>query len=173
MKVKNILMAMVMLMVCNGISAQKKIVVVSDPHVMAPELLVNKGKAWTDYLNGQRKMVDYSQPLFDEMIARIKTAKPDLVLITGDLTKDGEQLSHQYVISKLDELRDLGARPRHQDAGDTRQPRPLGQWECRVLRWRRNPKDRNSRQQLVCRAICQLRLWRRFGARAEHADLCL
>ena len=108
MKVKNILMAMVMLMVCNGISAQKKIVVVSDPHVMAPELLVNKGKAWTDYLNGQRKMVDYSQPLFDEMIARIKTAKPDLVLITGDLTKDGEQLSHQYVISKLDELRDLG-----------------------------------------------------------------
>lgn len=108
MKVKNILMVMVMLMVCNGISAQKKIVVVSDPHVMAPELLVNKGKAWTDYLNGQRKMVDYSQPLFDEMIARIKTAKPDLVLITGDLTKDGEQLSHQYVISKLDELRDLG-----------------------------------------------------------------
>lgn len=41
-------------------------------------------------------------------IPRIKTAKPDLVLITGDLTKDGEQLSHQYVISKLDELRDLG-----------------------------------------------------------------
>ena len=98
-------MAMLMLMVCNGISAQKKIVVFSDPHVMAPELLVNKGKAWTDYLNGQRKMVDYSQPLFDEMMVRIKTSKPDLVLITGDLTKDGEQLSHQYVISKLDELR--------------------------------------------------------------------
>lgn len=86
-----------------------KIVVLSDPHVMAPELLVSEGDAWTDYLSGQRKMVDYSQPLFDEMVAKIKDEiKPDLVLITGDLTKDGEQLSHTYVISKLDELREAG-----------------------------------------------------------------
>ena len=91
------------------IAADKKIVVLSDPHVMAPELLVSKGDAWTNYLNGQRKMVDYSQALFDEMVAKIKDEiKPDLVLITGDLTKDGEQLSHKYVISKLDELREGG-----------------------------------------------------------------
>jgi 3',5'-cyclic AMP phosphodiesterase CpdA len=86
-----------------------KIAVVSDPHVMAPGLLVNEGKAWTDYLNAQRKLVDYSKPLFDEMIRRIKQEiRPGLVFITGDLTKDGEQLSHQYVTSKLDELRTLG-----------------------------------------------------------------
>lgn len=91
------------------IAADKKIVVLSDPHVMAPELLVSKGSAWTNYLSGQRKMVDYSQALFDEMVAKIKDEiKPDLVLITGDLTKDGEQLSHKYVISKLDELREGG-----------------------------------------------------------------
>ena len=87
----------------------KKIVVLSDPHVMAPELLVSEGEAWTNYLSGQRKMVDYSQTLFDEMVAKIKDEiKPDLVLISGDLTKDGEQLSHTYVISKLDELREVG-----------------------------------------------------------------
>ena len=86
-----------------------KIVVLSDPHVMAPELLVSKGLAWTKYINAQRKMVDYSQALFDEMVARIKDEiKPDLVLITGDLTKDGERLSHAYVISRLDELRAAG-----------------------------------------------------------------
>lgn len=91
------------------IAADKKIVVLSDPHVMAPELLVSKGDAWTNYLSGQRKMVDYSQALFDEMVAKIKNEiKPDLVMITGDLTKDGEQLSHKYVISKLDELRKGG-----------------------------------------------------------------
>ena len=85
--------------------SDKKIVVVSDPHVMAPGLLVNEGTAWTTYLNDQRKLVDYSKSLFDEMIRRIKEdIQPELVLITGDLTKDGEQLSHQYVISKLDEL---------------------------------------------------------------------
>lgn len=86
-----------------------KIVVVSDPHVMAPELLVSEGTAWTEYLNGQRKLVDYSKQLFDVMIARIKNElQPNLVLITGDLTKDGEQLSHQYVIGKLNELRAAG-----------------------------------------------------------------
>lgn len=92
--------------ICSS-TAQKKMMVFSDPHVMAPELLVNRGAAWTNYLDGQRKLVDYSQQLFDEMIARIKIARPDLVLITGDLTKDGEQVSHQYVIHKLDELRAL------------------------------------------------------------------
>ena len=86
-----------------------RIVVFSDPHVMAPELLVSEGEAWTNYISGQRKMVDYSQALFDEMVAKIKDEKkPDLVLITGDLTKDGEQLSHKYVISRLDELRKVG-----------------------------------------------------------------
>ena len=92
-------------------SPKTKIVVLSDPHVMAPELLVSNGYAWTKYMNGQRKMVDYSQALFDEMVIRLKDEiKPDLVLITGDLTKDGERLSHAYVKGKLDELRASGIR---------------------------------------------------------------
>ena len=87
----------------------QKLVVLSDPHVMAPELLVSEGEAWTSYLKGQRKMIDYSARLFDEMVSRIKNdLHPDLVLITGDLTKDGEQLSHAYVKAKLDELRSEG-----------------------------------------------------------------
>lgn len=86
-----------------------KMVVLSDPHVMAPELLISDGEAWTSYLDGQRKMVDYSASLFDEMVSRIKSnLHPDLVLITGDLTKDGEQQSHAYVTAKLDELRSEG-----------------------------------------------------------------
>lgn len=87
----------------------KKMVVLSDPHVMAPELLVNEGTAWTTYLNGQRKLVDFSRRLFDDMIVRVKRdLRPGLVLISGDLTKDGEQVSHQYVTRKLDELRAIG-----------------------------------------------------------------
>ena len=87
----------------------QKMVVLSDPHVMAPELLVSEGTAWTTYLDGQRKLVDYSKRLFDDMIVRIKRdLRPGLVLISGDLTKDGEQVSHEYVTSKLDELRVIG-----------------------------------------------------------------
>ena len=92
-----------------GAINNQKMVVLSDPHVMAPELLVSEGTAWTTYLSGQRKLVDYSQRLFDDMIVRIKRdLRPGLVLISGDLTKDGEQVSHQYVTSKLDELRAIG-----------------------------------------------------------------
>lgn len=65
---------------------ETKIVVLSDPHVMAPELLASEGYAWTEYMDSQRKMVDYSQALFDEMVAKLKDEiRPDLVMITGSL----------------------------------------------------------------------------------------
>jgi hypothetical protein len=107
-KTRTFLLAILLIGMCCKSSAIK-VVVLSDPHVMAPGLLVNEGTAWTTYLNGQRKMVDYSKLLFDDMIVRIKRdLRPGLVLISGDLTKDGEQVSHQYVTSKLDELRAVG-----------------------------------------------------------------
>ena len=84
-----------------SLHAQKKIYVLSDLHVMAPELLVSDGDAWQKYLADDRKMVDKSQPIFDALSEKILAEQPDLVLITGDLTKDGEVLSHQYVSSKL------------------------------------------------------------------------
>jgi predicted phosphodiesterase len=43
------------------------------------------------------------------MVERLKTdIRPQLLLITGDITKDGELLSHEYVVGKLDELRAAG-----------------------------------------------------------------
>ena len=90
---------------------QTKIVVLSDIHVMPRELLVSDGTAWQRQLAMERKMLDKSQELFDVMVDRLKTElKPDLVLITGDLTKDNELASHQYVVRKLDELRAAGIR---------------------------------------------------------------
>ena len=38
----------------------------------------------------------------------MKTSRPDMLLITGDLTKDGEYASHEYVKNRLDELKALG-----------------------------------------------------------------
>ena len=107
-KTRTLLLAILLIGMCCKSSAIK-VVVLSDPHVMAPGLLKNEGTAWTTYLNGQRKMVDYSKLLFDDMIERIKEdMHPELVLISGDLTKDGEHVSHEYVTSKLDELRAIG-----------------------------------------------------------------
>lgn len=86
-----------------------RIVVMTDTHVMAPELLVNDGTAWQSFLTNDHKMVDYSVKLFDKMVSDLQTTiRPDLVIITGDLTKDGELVSHQYVASKLAELKAAG-----------------------------------------------------------------
>ena len=92
-------------------SADNKIVVVSDPHVMAPGLLENGAEtqsAWTTYYAGQRKMLQESAAIFDQFIDEVIAQHPKLLLITGDLTKDGEQLSHQYVRSQLKTLQDNG-----------------------------------------------------------------
>ena len=133
MKRKRLLLATLLCGMTMGLKAQSsattldplKIVVVSDPHVMAPELLeeAEDSTAWKEYLAGQRKLVDYSQQLFDEMIRRIKDEiRPGLVLITGDLTKDGELLSHKYVANKLNELRASGIKalviPGNHDGGN-------------------------------------------------------
>ena len=108
-ELRNLIMLFIFLLSSSMTIGQTKIVVLSDPHVMAPELLVNEGSAWTDFLSADRKLVDYSQTLFDLMISKIKDdIQPDMVLITGDLTKDGEALSHQYVADKLEELTDVG-----------------------------------------------------------------
>ena len=109
------LLAFVMLTgfgVQHTLAADHKIVVIADPHVMPSSLLPNTSSAdWATYINSSRKLIDYSQSLFDEAVDEIKTLKPELVLIVGDLTKDGEKDSHDYVKGKLKELKDAGIQP--------------------------------------------------------------
>lgn len=101
---KQILLVAMVAIVSMNAWGQKTMVVLSDTHVMGPGLLVSEGKTWTDYLANERKLVDMSRQIFDEQIDELKTKAPDLLLITGDLTKDGERVSHEYVVNKLNEL---------------------------------------------------------------------
>ncbi len=90
---------------CSGNS--NKIVVVSDIHVMAPELLESGAEAqeaWTAYYAGQRKMLQQGAAIFDQFVDEMIALRPRVVLITGDLTKDGETLSHEYVRDGLDRM---------------------------------------------------------------------
>lgn len=94
------------LLIPQYMAAQTRIAVVSDIHVMAPSLLPEEAKsqeAWKSYYGGQRKMVEQSVGLFDQFVSTIK-GNADILLITGDLTKDGEQASHNYVREKLKTL---------------------------------------------------------------------
>ncbi len=88
--------------------SQTKIAVLSDIHVMNPELVVNDGTAWQNALGGERKLLDYSAEIYDVLVEKFLTDKPDMLFITGDLTKDGELASHQYVLAGLEKLREAG-----------------------------------------------------------------
>ena len=85
-----------------------KIAIISDLHVMAPKLLVNEGTAFEQYLNRDRKMLRESLEILDTLVSDIQELKPNIVLVTGDLTKDGERVSHQLVAGRLQRLVDAG-----------------------------------------------------------------
>ena len=85
-----------------------KIFVVSDPHVMAPDLLVEDGMAFQKVETSTEKLFRHSYDFFLSIKDTILQRKPDLVLIPGDLTKSGELISHQALISMLDQIREKG-----------------------------------------------------------------
>ena len=85
-----------------------KIAVISDLHVMAPELLKKDGSAFELYLSRDRKMLRESVEILDTLVTDIIDLKPHFVLVTGDLTKDGERASHLLVAERLQRLVDAG-----------------------------------------------------------------
>ena len=87
---------------------QVKIAVLSNIHYMADSLLaypteVNNLQFVHDRMH--KAMLDFSGPILDASLNELAKEKPDVVLIPGDLTKDGERVSHSWVVSKLQQLR--------------------------------------------------------------------
>jgi len=86
-----------------------KIAVVSDIHYMDPSLLknnANTGAAFNDYLDADPKLIEFSDPIFRTVVSQIKSEKPDILLIPGDLTKDGEKVSHESVVKLIKQISD-------------------------------------------------------------------
>ncbi|MCF8371541.1 MAG: choice-of-anchor I family protein [Bacteroidales bacterium] len=84
------------------------IVVFSDPHYMDPALLINDGTAFQTYLAMDRKMLKESEAILEAMVDTILAMNPDVVLVPGDLTKDGEKSSHEGFAAYLQTLEDNG-----------------------------------------------------------------
>lgn len=92
----------------NSNSSPIRIAVISDLHVMAPHLLVSEGDAFEQYLVKDRKMLRESLEILETLVTDILDLKPHLVIVTGDLTKDGERASHELVAAQLQRLVDAG-----------------------------------------------------------------
>ena len=85
------------------------IAVFSDAHYFAPSLLVSDGVAFQTYLAQDRKLIAESHAIALETASRIRQSHPDICLVTGDLTKDGELQSDQEFSKILaDSLKSTG-----------------------------------------------------------------
>ena len=88
-----------------------RIAVVSDIHFMHPSLLANgavNGTAFQSYLDQDPKLLQYSPFVLQNVIMDLKRERPDILLVPGDLTKDGEMINHQSVANHLADLRAVG-----------------------------------------------------------------
>lgn len=88
----------------------KTIAVISDVHYMDPSLLINDGLAFQTYLAGDRKLLKESVAITKAIIDSLIALKPQILLIPGDLTKDGEKVSHTQLASLLQKLVDNGTK---------------------------------------------------------------
>jgi 3',5'-cyclic AMP phosphodiesterase CpdA len=78
-----------------------KIAVLSDLHFMDPSLLKKDGSAFQMYLMQDPKLLAESGAILQQILIKLVIEKPDLVLISGDLTKDGELVSHKSLLKQL------------------------------------------------------------------------
>jgi Predicted phosphohydrolases len=91
------------------VSAQKaRIGVISDLHYTHPSLIVEKGKVLDDYLSRDRKLLLESDAILRQTVKQLLQENVDIVFIPGDLTKDGEEVSHHGVAQLLRPLRRRG-----------------------------------------------------------------
>ena len=84
-----------------------KIAIVSDIHYMDPSLLISNGAsgaAFKNYVDQDPKMVQYSDAIFRNVLADIKTEHPDILLVPGDITKDGEKVSNVAMAGFFNQL---------------------------------------------------------------------
>ncbi|MBC2745194.1 MAG: metallophosphoesterase, partial [Desulfosarcina sp.] len=81
--------------------------VIADPHFYDTNLGTT-GEAFEAYLAQDRKMLRESETILSSAIKMIKVRRPDFVLVTGDLTKDGELTSHQKFAGYMAQLEATG-----------------------------------------------------------------
>lgn len=91
-------------MAAESTGGRLKIAALSDLHYMSPDLIADTAD-YTHALNMDRKMLTQADAIDELLFDAVRKDKPDVLLISGDLTKDGEQENHRAVSEKLQQLK--------------------------------------------------------------------
>ncbi|SET80559.1 metallophosphoesterase [Lacrimispora sphenoides] len=86
------------------------IVVASDVHYYSPDL-TDYGEAFEEMEKGDDgKLVHYIPQLMDAFTAEMEELKPSAVILSGDLTLNGEKAGHEALAQKLEILEEKGVK---------------------------------------------------------------
>ncbi len=86
-----------------------KFMTISDIHYFDPSLFtLPANAAFQGYLVADRKLIIESSAILKNVLATVMSAKPDFLLVPGDLTKDGEKISHIALAALFKTLTDNG-----------------------------------------------------------------
>ena len=89
-----------------------KITVISDIHYLDPSLWSDTSTSGEKFRIIDQRLPEASDAIMREVVQELINAKPDLVLIPGDLSFDGELVSHNKVAVYLSELTSAGIKVR-------------------------------------------------------------
>lgn len=81
----------------NNFDKNWQLMVLSDVHLLAPELI---GNTSSHRFDNSQKLLAQSQEILDSVSARVMRIRPNVIFITGDLTKDGELASHRLLVGR-------------------------------------------------------------------------
>ena len=80
-----------------------RIAVMSDLHYLSPDMIADTAD-FEHALNSDRKLLKESSAILYEKFEQVRADKPDILLVSGDLTKDGEQECHAALAKQLQQL---------------------------------------------------------------------
>ena len=74
---------------------------ISDLHLYDGANLGQEGAAFQDYLDRDRKLLRESPEILARALQSVIAEHPDFLLVSGDLTKDGERVNHELAAKML------------------------------------------------------------------------
>ena len=87
---------------------ETNLMIAPDIHYMSPSL-TDYGKAYQTMAdNGDGKVIQYMPQIWEAFASKVKEARPDALILSGDLTLDGEKVNHQEFAGRLRELEAAG-----------------------------------------------------------------
>ena len=90
-------------------NVQSRVVIATDVHYLADQLADGKCESFMEMAEeSDGRVLPYLWEITDAFFDEVSEIRPDVLIVSGDLTMEGEKLSHQEFAEKLGSLEDEG-----------------------------------------------------------------